>query len=95
MKRSRSTQILAALLVLTWLAQANTSVPLGDEFSQRRVSIDSGGGTSNGGGFSLRGTIGQSDTQAMTGISFALRGGFWTPSVNDLIFKDNFDSGNP
>ena len=95
MKRSWSIQILTALLVLTWLAQANTSVPTGNEFSQRRVSIDSGGGTSTGDGFSLRGTVGQSDTQAMTGTSFALWGGFWTPSVNDLIFRDNFDSDNP
>ena len=41
-------------------------------------TIDGGGGTSSGGGFSLNGTIGQPDAGVfMTGGSLALAGGFW------------------
>jgi hypothetical protein len=40
-------------------------------------TIDGGGGTSTGGGFSLSGTIGQPDAGTMTGGEFTLVGGFW------------------
>jgi hypothetical protein len=40
-------------------------------------TIDGGGGTSTGGGFTLSGTIGQPDAGAMSGGDFALVGGFW------------------
>ena len=43
-------------------------------------TIDGGGGTSTGAGFSLSGTIGQCDAGAMSGGSFSLVGGFW-PAV--------------
>jgi hypothetical protein len=43
-------------------------------------TIDGGGGTSSGGGFSLSGTIGQpeANAQPMTGGAFSLTGGFWS-----------------
>jgi hypothetical protein len=41
-------------------------------------TIDGGGGTSTGGGFTLSGTIGQPDAGVtMTGGGFSLVGGFW------------------
>lgn len=43
-------------------------------------TVDGGGGVSTGGGFTLRGTIGQPDAgPPMTGGAFALTGGFWSP----------------
>ena len=57
-------------------------------FSHRAVAqyaidwftIDGGGGTSTGGGYSVSGTIGQPDAsqQAMTGGNYSLVGAFWS-----------------
>lgn len=45
-------------------------------------TIDSGGGTSNAGAFTLSGTIGQPDASpALTGGVYTLTGGFW-PAIN-------------
>ena len=42
-------------------------------------TIDGGGGTSTGGVYSVRGTIGQPDASgAMTGGNYSLTGGFWS-----------------
>lgn len=40
-------------------------------------TIDGGGGTSAGGGYSLSGSIGQPDASTMSGGSYSLDGGFW------------------
>lgn len=40
-------------------------------------TIDGGGGTSSGGGYTLSGTIGQPDAGTLTGGNFVLEGGFW------------------
>ena len=40
-------------------------------------TVDGGGGTSSGGTFVLRGTIGQPDAGDLVGGSFTLAGGFW------------------
>lgn len=41
-------------------------------------TIGGGGGTSTGGVYSMRGTIGQPDAGTMTGGGYALDGGFWS-----------------
>jgi len=46
-------------------------------FSIDWFTIDGGGGTSSGGGFTLSGTIGQPDAGTLSGGGFTLRGGFW------------------
>jgi hypothetical protein len=41
-------------------------------------TVDSGGGTSSGGGYTLSGTIGQPDAGAVaSGGGYTLAGGFW------------------
>ena len=40
-------------------------------------TIDSGGGLSTGGTYTVAGTIGQADTTRMSGGAYALSGGFW------------------
>lgn len=40
-------------------------------------TIDGGGGTSSGGGYTLSGTIGQPDAGTLSGGNFTLQGGFW------------------
>jgi hypothetical protein len=48
-------------------------------YSLEWFTIDGGGGTSTGGGYSLSGTIGQPDAGGpMTGGNYSLTGGFWS-----------------
>ena len=49
----------------------------GADFDLSWHTVDGGGGTSSGGDFVLRGTIGQPDAGDLAGGDFALRGGFW------------------
>ncbi len=51
-------------------------------------TIDGGGGLSSGGGFELRGTIGQPDAGAMTGAGVSLAGGFWAAGGPPLCYPD-------
>ena len=41
-------------------------------------TVDGGGGTSTGGGYSLSGTIGQPDAGTMSGGNYTIQGGFWS-----------------
>lgn len=61
--------------ILSGSSQAQTGGP----WSITAFTIDSGGGTSSGGGWTLTGTIGQADASpaTATGGPFALQGGFW------------------
>ena len=62
--------IAAALLLPAYAANAQLSISW--------YTIDGGGGTSTGGSFTLRGTIGQHDAAApLSGGSFTLSPGFW------------------
>ncbi len=51
----------------------------GGGFDLTWYTVDGGGGTSSGGDFVLRGTIGQPDAGDLSGGDFVLRGGFWQP----------------
>jgi len=62
--------VFAAFLGLSAQASAQS-------FSIDWYTIDGGGGTSAGGGYSLTGSIGQPDAGTMSGGGFSLDGGFW------------------
>jgi len=64
-----------ALLLLAGVALAN------GVYEIPWFTADGGGGTwSEGGGFSLGGTIGQPDAGALSGGEYTLLGGFWAGS---------------
>jgi hypothetical protein len=48
-------------------------------------TVDGGGGTSQGGGYTLSGTAGQPDAGNANGGTYSLRSGFW--QVNDFPHK--------
>jgi len=50
-------------------------------FALTWFTVDGGGGTSSGGDFVLRGTIGQPDAGNLSGGDFTLRGGYWQPAA--------------
>lgn len=49
------------------------------QYSMEWFTIDGGGGSGSGGGYTVIGTIGQADanTMPLTGGSYTLEGGFW------------------
>ena len=90
MKKITTVATLCALFVLiSAVALAQSS---GGDFVLLKSTIDSGGGTSTGGDFSITGTIGQHDANGQSsGGDFLLAGGFWA-KANDMIFSDGFES---
>ena len=79
--------ILVALLILTSTVVAYAQTGGGYDLSW--WTVDGGGGTSQGGGYSLTGTIGQPEPgPASTGGSYNLLHGFWPSAGN--IFYDIF-----
>lgn len=70
----------------------------GDTYLITRHTIDAGGGSSNGGGYAIEGTIGQPDAdplQPSTGGPYAITGGYWTGagavSQPDALFANGFE----
>lgn len=69
----------------------------GNTYDLSWFTIDGGGGTSTGGAYQVRGTIGQSDAGVMVGGNFELRGGFWAGGsgpvlvcLGDLVNSNTF-----
>ncbi len=112
----RRLAVLAYLLLLAPLAAvggaapearaaspSTLEVPKGAGFATTRHVIAGGGGTSSGGAFSIRGTIGQADAdplQPATGSVFTISGGFWpgiapAAPAADPIFANGFELAAP
>jgi len=88
--KARIVWIVGSLAAASALAQST-----GGDFELVKSTIDSGGGVSSGGAFLLTGTIGQPDASQQTamGGEYSLAGGFWAnATINDVIFKDSFES---
>ncbi len=65
-------------LFLAFIVVAGASTASAQNYSIDWFTIDGGGGTSTGGGYSVSGTIGQPDAGGpMTGGNYSLTGGFW------------------
>ncbi len=65
-----------AMVLLTMTTPAAVA-QMGPNLDLTWSTIDGGGGTSSGGGFTLTGSIGQPDAGAMSGGGLQLAGGFW------------------
>jgi hypothetical protein len=65
--------------VILGIAFAGVAATQAQPYSIDWYTIDSGGGTSTGGAYTLSGTIGQPDASpsALSGGAFTLQGGFW------------------
>jgi hypothetical protein len=50
-------------------------------------TVDGGGGASQGGTFTLRGTIGQPDAGVLAGDGYALSGGFWGGGAGPVEYE--------
>jgi hypothetical protein len=81
MAMSRNKAILLAACVLALAAMVATLAAadsLTNGFAIPWWTVDNGGGTSQGGAYSLSGTAGQPDAANLSGGSYTLRGGFWS-----------------
>ncbi len=68
-----------AMLVLMLLSTTWALAQSGEEWTIGRWDTPGGGGTSSGGGFLVRGSVGQPEANGLLkGGAFAVRGGFWT-----------------
>jgi len=79
MKRARFPRFPSLLLtaLLFWLS-SNAQAQSGGGYDLSWSTIDGGATFSSGGSYSLGGTIGQADAEAMlSGGSYTLSGGFW------------------
>ena len=87
--------IIKCLVVLTiFITAISFAQSSGGDFEITKSTIDSGGGLSSGGNFTLTGTIGQHDAsrQISTGGGFALASGFWADAtIRDVIFRNSFE----
>ena len=81
MNRSRFTFHVSRLLLLAILLSLLASVALaqtGGGYDLTWSTVDGGGATwSEGGGYSLGGTVGQPDAGVLSGGGYTLAGGFW------------------
>ena len=80
---------LAALLILGLLL-VTVALAAPQAFSLEWWTVDSGGGTSQGGGYMLTGTTGQPEAGTLlSGDAYTLAGGFWgtgSPYAGTEIF---------
>ena len=71
------TKLLRVGLLLVILVAAGTVLAQNSGYDLSWWTVDSGGGSSTGGSFTLQGTIGQPDTGVLGG-AYTLSGGYWT-----------------
>jgi hypothetical protein len=81
MRQTHTASITAAAMwmLIVWAGPTATA-QVGGDYDLTWNTIDSGGGTSSGGEYSISGTIGQAEAAALpaAGGNFVLIGGFWS-----------------
>ena len=65
-------------ITLTMLLVTSVALAAPSGFNLSWWTVDGGGGTIQGGGYNLSGTIGQPDTRVLLGGGYTLAGGFWS-----------------
>jgi hypothetical protein len=80
--RKMSAILFTTLLILLFLAATTQAQP----YEITRWTVGGGGGTSNGGDYSISGTAGQLDAGNMAGGDFTLAGGFWNLETFQMIY---------
>jgi len=76
-KTVRTLKVASVIGVLLVLSITFTVFAEVSDFVLNWWTVDGGGGLSQGGDYTLYGTIGQSDAGAMSGGDYTLHGGFW------------------
>ena len=77
---------LLVLAVILTLSILTPTLSQAQSYAITWWTVDGGGGTSSGSGYTLSGTIGQPDAGVMTGGGYTLTGGFWGLDFSHYIF---------
>ena len=83
---SKKAVILGALLLAVCGAFLITALVSGasSEYDIAWWTVDGGGGLSQGGDYTLQGTIGQPDAGSSQGGDYSLEGGFWAGMIDQV-----------
>jgi hypothetical protein len=79
-------KIVLKLAILVGFLTVFPSAAQAQNYTITRWTMDGGGGTSSGGGYTLSGTIGQPDIGFMSGGGYTLAGGFWGLEPLHMIY---------
>ncbi|MEE4331053.1 MAG: hypothetical protein V2J10_09305 [Wenzhouxiangella sp.] len=95
--RAINPAIAFALLIASQTAFAEDQTAGSGPYAIERYTVDTGGGVSSGGDFSVQGTTGQIDAgPTLIGNPYGIQGGFWPglngPAFIDRLFQDRFES---
>jgi len=85
-RKTMKEKILGVLAVLLILLTLTPCLVQAQSYAISWWTVDGGGGTSTGGGYTLSGTIGQPDAGVMGGGGYTLTGGFWGLDLSHYIF---------
>ena len=75
-----------ALIVLSLIAMLGIAAGAAAGYNLDRWTVDSGGGTSNGGNYHMNATLGQPDAGALSGGNYRLEGGFWGSELQHKMY---------
>ena len=70
-------RLLVILSLIAFLLLAVQAVRAAGTYTLDWWTVDSGGGTSQGGTYSLSGTVGQAEPGSLNGANYSLVEGFW------------------
>ncbi len=76
---------LVLMLALALVGGVIAAVP--DAVDIAWFTIEGGGGSASGGGYTLDDTIGQADAASASGGEYMLDGGFWTSQAADISYR--------
>jgi len=79
-------KILFILLIVYFSLLALSTPAQAQSYAIPWWTVEGGGGTSTGSGYTLSGTIGQPDAGVMNGGGYTLTGGFWGWDVLHMIY---------
>jgi hypothetical protein len=77
--------LLILMVLLLVLVSTTVVYAFVADYSLTWWTVDGGGGISNGGQYTLSGTIGQADTRVMRSGEYFLAGGFWGAGWQPVI----------
>jgi len=79
--------LLVFVMIIALLGSSVALAQPGSGYDLSWWTVDGGGGTLSGGGYSLTGTLGQAEAgAALSGGGYTLVGGFW-PGSSDARYK--------
>ncbi len=76
--------------IILWAVCLLLTVPAVGDYELSWRTIDGGGGTSMGGTYIVRGTIGQPDAGVMSGGDYEFLGGFWPGEPSCVVDFEHF-----